>query len=271
MFNSYPKRLQFAHELENYNCLNFLNISVIKNRDNSISTNWFRKERFLVDFLIIFLYIYHIKKIGIIKNLVDSAILLSDNKFHYDNLNTVSKLISFNNFPIQFIDKHIKKRLKEIHLKLKNNIKNFKKSLENSSNNRAPIVSIPYYGNLSDVVKRLLQKYEVKVVFRINSKFDSFITLGKDPYEIGEQSNVVYKISCNCGKCYIGQTKCPLRIRLDKHFKNFNLNEKFHNVISKHYKNHENNHDNHSFLWNNVKILHKERNRYERALLKWSL
>ena len=100
-------------------------------------------------------------------------------------------------------------------------------SLENSSNNRAPIVLIPYYGNLSEVVKRLLQKYEVKIVFRINSKFDRFITLGKDPYETGEQSNVIYKISCNCGKCYVGQTKRPLRIRLDEHFKNFNLNEKF--------------------------------------------
>ena len=202
---------------------------------------------------------------------MDSAILLSDNKFHYDNLNTVSKLLFLNNFSIQFIDKHIKKRLKEIHLKLNNNIKNLKNSLENSSNNRAPIVSIPYYGNLSDVVKRLLQKYEVKVAFRINSKFDSFITLGKDPYEIEEQSNLVYKISCNCGKYYIGQTKRPSRIRLNENFKNFNLNEKFHNVISKHRKNHENNQDNHSFLWNDVKILHEKRDRYERVFLKWSL
>ena len=140
-----------------------------------------------------------------------------------------------------------------------------KNSLENSSNNRPPIVSIPYYGNLSEVVKRLLQKYEVKIVFRINSKFDRFITLGKDPYEIREQSNVVYKISCNCGKCYVGQTKRPLRIRLDEHFKNFNLNEKFHNVINKHRKKHENNQDNHSILWNDVKILHKETDMYKRA------
>ena len=36
-------------------------------------------------------------------------------------------------------------------------------------------------------------------------------------------------MSCNCGKCYVDQTKRTLRIRLDEHFKNFNLNEKFHN------------------------------------------
>ena len=82
------------------------------------------------------------------------------------------------------------------------------------------------------IAKCFLRKNNVKVVFRINSKLDRFIVLGKDAHEIGEH-NVVYKISCNCGKCYVGQTKRPLRIRIDEHAKNFNLNEKFHNVISK--------------------------------------
>ena len=89
--------------------------------------------------------------------------------------------------------------------------------------------------------------------------------LGKDLYEIREQNNVVYKISCNCGKCYVDQTKRPLRIRIDEHFKNFNLNEKFHNVISKHRKKYEDDQENHFFLWNDVKILHKETNRFKRA------
>ena len=146
------------------------------------------------------------------------------------------------------MNKHIEKRLKEIHLKLNDNKKNLKNSLEKPSTNRFSIVSIPYYGNLSEIVNRLLQKYEVNIVFRTNSKFDRFITLGKDPYEIAEHNNVVYKISRNCGKRYVGQIKRPLRIRLDEHFKNFNRNEKFHNVISKHRKKYINNQENHSFL-----------------------
>ena len=32
------------------------------------------------------------------------------------------------------------------------------------------------------------------------------------------------------------KTKCLLRIRIDEHFKNFNLNEKFYHVASKHRK-----------------------------------
>ena len=35
------------------------------------------------------------------------------------------------------------------------------------------------------------------------------------------QSNVVYKINCSCGECYIGQTKQNLITRLNDHNPNF--------------------------------------------------
>ena len=56
----------------------------------------------------------------------------------------------------------------------------------------------------------------------------------------------------------------PLSL-IDEHFKNFNLNEKFHNFISKHRKKYKGDQENHFFLWNDVKILHKESNRFKRA------
>ena len=102
----------------------------------------------------------------------------------------------------------------------------------------------------------------------MNFKLDKYIILGKDPCDIEEQNSVFYKISCNCGMCYVGQTKRPLRIRIYEHFKNFNLNKKFHNVISKLRKKYENDQENHFFHWKGVKILHKEANRYKRAFSK---
>ena len=89
---------------------------------------------------------------------MDSVILLSDTKFHQDNLNTISKLLTLNSFSIHFINKHIKKRLKEINLRSNNDNENLKNSLDDSSNISFPIVSVPYYGNSSETVKRLLQK-----------------------------------------------------------------------------------------------------------------
>ena len=44
-FNNYHDRLQFTYEIENeHNLIHFLNLTIIKNEDNSIKTNWFRKN-----------------------------------------------------------------------------------------------------------------------------------------------------------------------------------------------------------------------------------
>ena len=88
----------------------------------------------------------------------------------------------------------------------------------------------------------------VRTVFRSGTKLGKFIKLGKDPLERLDRKNVVNKINCKFGKCYIGQTKRPLRIRRKEHIDNIKLNEKYHNVISKHLT--ENRDDtNHYFLW----------------------
>ena len=77
-FTFCDKLPQFTYEIKNNDLLNFKNICVIKNKDNSISTNWFRKKSFSGRFLNYFpLHPLH-QKIGIIKNLVDSAILDND-------------------------------------------------------------------------------------------------------------------------------------------------------------------------------------------------
>ena len=50
-----------------------------------------------------------------------------------------------------------------------------------------------------------------------------------------------------------------LFVRCDEHKKNINLNEKYHNVVTKHRINNQNDTGSqHNFDWDNIKILHKE-------------
>ena len=44
--------------------------------------------------------------------------------------------------------------------------------------------------------------------------------MGKDPYDIGEQNNVVYEISCNCGKCYVLSKSESVKFSLIHQWKN---------------------------------------------------
>ena len=54
-----------------------------------------------------------------------------------------------------------------------------KNSLKGSINTSTSIVSIPYYGNLSEILKRFLQKkYDIKIFFRINSKLGLIYNIG---------------------------------------------------------------------------------------------
>ena len=81
VFNSYHGRLKFTYEVEKNNYLNFLNISLIRKHNNSIITNWYRKDTDSGKFLNFF-FLKHPthQKIWVIKNLVDQAILLSDKR-----------------------------------------------------------------------------------------------------------------------------------------------------------------------------------------------
>ena len=61
----------------------------------------------------------------------------------------------------------------------------------------------------------------------------------------------------------MGQTKRPLRIGRKKHIDNIKLNEKYHNVISKHLTKNGND-TNHYFLWEKNISLHYETNFHKR-------
>ena len=145
-----------------------------------------------------------------------------------------------------------------------NNNNNIANNNENNKYDSRRFVSIPFFGNISFTIKRILSDFNLKTTFRVDSKLDNMIKLGKDPLDIFEQSNVVYKITCKqCNKIYIGQTGRLLRTRRNEHRNNIKLSEKYHKVVSKHILEFD-----HDFNWDNLLILHKENNYFKRCLAK---
>ena len=96
-FNSYHSRLKFTYE-----------------------TNWYRKNRYSGRYLNYFSYHPFQQKIAIIKNLVNTAILLSHEKFHKENLEIIKYLLMLNNYPNNFINRHINNRIFQLKNKDKN-------------------------------------------------------------------------------------------------------------------------------------------------------
>ena len=134
-------------------------------------------------------------------NLVDSATLLVDKKFHTKNIKITEKILQVNRYPENFIKKYTKKRL------------NF-----NKLRNRGKILK--RNALLFNSVTRTLRKHNFLIVPYNNNNLSCIIKKGKDDIKKTNGTNVVYKIDCMiCDVSYIGETKRRICKRMEGHLK----------------------------------------------------
>ena len=81
-FNNYHPRIQFTHEMEKNNRISFLDLEIIKLKNGTIVSNWYRKSIYSVRMLNFISNHAFQNKVAIIKNLVDRAVCLSHESFH---------------------------------------------------------------------------------------------------------------------------------------------------------------------------------------------
>ena len=129
-FNAYHPRLKFTHETENNNSISFLNVKINIDKDRTIFTDWYRKDTYSGRFINFLSNHPKTQNAAIIKNLVDSATLLSHPFFHKKNLATIKKLLLSNNYYLNFIDYHIDNKI-SYNLNKINNVLN-----NNTDNNK---------------------------------------------------------------------------------------------------------------------------------------
>ena len=79
------------------------------------------------------------------------------------------------------------------------------------------LMMIPYVAGLSEDIRRICRRFNIKVIFRSGRTLRSMLTRVKDTLPLDKQSNVVYQIPCSCGMVYIGETKRRLEIRVKEH------------------------------------------------------
>ena len=80
---------------------------------------------------------------------------------------------------------------------------------------REPLVEISYVAEMSEDVRRVCRKSNIRVVFKSGRTLPSMLTKVKNTLLLGiKQSNVVYHIPCSCGQVYSGETRWRLETRL---------------------------------------------------------
>ena len=82
---------------------------------------------------------------------------------------------------------------------------------------------LPYVKGLSEQLRRYLQQQGVRAVFKSETTLRSQLVRPKDAVDPAKQDGVVYRIPCECGKVYIGETGRPMQDRIKAYDRDIRL------------------------------------------------
>ena len=119
---------------------------------------------------------------------------------------------------------------------------------------------LPYIKGVSEVLCHCLQQ-GVRTVFKSDTTLRSYLVRPKDALEPGKQEGVAYRIPCECGKVYIGETGRAMQDRIKEHDRDIRLAHTQTSAVSEHA-----NETGHLPLWNQVKFIDRDPHRYTRRV-----
>jgi hypothetical protein len=89
----------------------------------------------------------------------------------------------------------------------------YRKKKGDNDNKSVCVISIPYIPGTSEKFKRTGERFNIKTVIRTKHSLGNFLIETKPNFDTLDKSLCVYRIPCECGKEYIGETGRPLNIR----------------------------------------------------------
>lgn len=226
VFNSYDNRIKFTHELQTENGINFLDVN-FKISQNKLSYNWYQKTLSSGRFLNYNSAHPTNLKINMVYNITDRCILNSEKSSHKEKIELIKNLLKSNSYPPSFYNTHLNKRLRSISLnddpQNKTNVNN---SSSPSTTTLSLTISLPFINkHVYNQFKKLLSKFNINLVSKTDNKLNNIIILGKDKFEPGQATGVIYLEKClNCTAVYAGYTLRQHRIRHNEHIKKKNKN-----------------------------------------------
>ena len=129
---------------------------------------------------------------------------------------------------------------------------------------KPPTVILPYIRGLSETIKRLLEKLDVRVRLRPNSTLRQILVKPKDPVPIEQQNGVVYRIPCgDCESTYVGQSGRSLACRMKEHQRAVRGGDTNASAIAEHAWGHQ-----HRIEWGAAEVLDNNPNWHPRCLLE---
>ena len=184
-------------ESESDSKLAFLDTVISRERDGRLTTSVYRKPTHTDQHLAYASHHPRSAKRGIAKCLYDHAkrIVTKPSGISKEKKHLSSVLVS-NGYPLSLLQKITNTRERNT-------------STEPTTEFKTTAV-LPYVEGLSgQLLRRCLQQQGVRTVFKSETTLRSHLVGPKHPVDPTKQDGVVYKIPCECGKVYTGETGRP--------------------------------------------------------------
>lgn len=249
-FNAYHPKIKYTKEMEENNQISFLDM-LLTRTNSKIQIQWYTKPTWSGRYLNFKSESPINYKINSLNAMLDRAINFTNAEHRGDQIRKLKDTFIKNHYPVKIIDKQIKKRVDKFY---NNNTKNTDPKL---------YFSIPYVKGLSENLQKCIQKH----IKRKSLAYKPLNTIrqlySKIKYKVPKEkeTNLIYKINCECGATYIGETKQYLQKRMQQHKSNVKLKQTQITALAKHAIE-----ENHKFDFENPQILDREQN-YNKRLI----
>lgn len=236
ILNGYHDNIRFTYELEERNCLPFLDLMVMI-RDGRLVTNWYRKPT--ASGRIINYHSCHPRQqiLNTAKGLISRVLKLSHTMFHKENIRIVQDILEKNSFP----KRTIHQLTKEIMKKQNRRIVEASPS-QNVEKEEHRFLGATFVPRVSAYINRLTKRSDSKIRwgFSSNKNLGQIFPKLKGKIDKSLKSNVVYKIPCKgttveaCNMSYIGTTKQFVKNRMANHKSDINLGRGEKSALAQH-------------------------------------
>ena len=207
--NSQQPTIRFTMETENDNKIAFLDASVSREPDGSLTTSVYRKPTHTDQYLAYDSHHPQSVKHSIVKCLYDRAkrLVTKPSVISAEKKHLSSVLVS-NGYPSSFVQKISKARTAP----KKEPVAEFKST-----------AVLSYIQGVSEPLRRCLEQQGIRTVFKSETTLRSHLVQPKDTVDPVKQDGMVYRIPCECGKVYIGETGRSMHERIKEHDRDIRL------------------------------------------------
>jgi len=160
-----------------------------------------------------------------VKRLVTKPSVISEEKKH------LSSVLVSNGYPSSFVQKLTRTRKAAARVEPETEFKS--------------TAVLPYIKGVSEPLRRCLQQQGIRAVFKSDTTLRSHLVRPKGTVDPAKQDGVVYRIPCECGNVYIGETGRSMQERIKEHDRDIRLTRTHTSAVSEHA-----NKTGHHPLWN---------------------